>query len=327
MRELHYLRKESRKEVESRQIIGTSGPMQHVLSLIEQVAPTKSHVLITGESGTGKELVAREIYKRSNVSQNPFIALNCSGFSEHLLESELFGYKKGAFTGAIRDKEGFFDVAGNGTIFLDEISEIPLSMQGKLLRVIEERKYFPIGGTNEISLNARLITATNKNLKDLIRDNLFREDLFYRIGVFEINLPPLRERRSDIPLLVEGFVNTFKQELNHSVMGLTSKATHSLMAYNWPGNIRELRNVIERAMILCNNHYISIEDLPPEITGCQIDNSNPDDLKEALRSYERSHIIQVLSECNWNKEEAAGRLNIHFSTLYRKIDELKINTK
>jgi len=326
IRELHYLRKENDKKIESHRIIGNSKSIQHVLSLIKQVAPTKSNVLITGESGTGKELVAREIVRQSKNSRSPFIALNCSGFSEHLLESELFGYKKGAFTGALKDKDGFFKVAGDGTIFLDEISELPLTIQSKLLRVIEERKYFPVGSTVENSFEARLITATNKNLKELIAEKLFREDLYYRIGVFEIHLPPLRERRSDIPILADNFINIFRKELNNSVIGLTSEAIQSLMAYHWPGNIRELRNVIERAMILCSNHFISPKDLPPEITGVSHDTINSENLKDAIRSYERRHILHVLSECDWNKEAAAYKLNIHPSTLYRKIIELEIES-
>jgi len=327
IKELQFLRKEIDKSVGSHRIIGKSKGIQDVFSLVKQVSPTKSNVLITGESGTGKELVAREIHNRSKVSNNPFVPLNCSAFSEHLLESELFGYKKGAFTGAVKDKDGFFEVAGNGTIFLDEISEIPISMQGKLLRVIEEKKYFPVGGTKEISLNARIITATNKNLKDLITKNIFREDLFYRIAVFEINLPPLRDRRSDIPLIVEEFLSAMRLEMNHNISGLTSEAIQSLMNYRWPGNVRELRNVIERAMILCNNHTISIENFPAEIAGIQIKKSGNNDLNEALRSFERSHILQVLSECDWSKEATASRLNIHPSTLYRKLIDLEINSE
>ncbi len=324
--EIRELRREIREAVESLTLVGKSEAMQKVLKLIRKVAPTNSTVLITGESGTGKELVARAIHEFSPAKDAPFIAINCSGFQENLLESELFGHVKGAFTGAVKDKDGFFRVVGDGTIFLDEISEMPLSLQAKLLRVLEEKEFYPVGGTHIIPMEARVIAATNKDLKALVAREGFREDLYYRIAVFEIDLPPLRERRSDIPLLADHFLRKFNREMKRSYRGITPEALNDLMAYHWPGNVRELRNVIERAMILCDGNMISPEGLPAAmISGIvPVSPTSTQNLREALHAFENVFIRKVLNECNWNKEEAARRMGINSSTLYRKLNELGI---
>ncbi len=324
--EIRELRREIREEVQSLSLVGKSEAMQQVLELIRKVAPANSTVLITGESGTGKELVARAVHEFSPAKDKPFIAINCSGLQENLLESELFGHVKGAFTGALKDKEGFFQAVGEGTIFLDEISEMPLSLQAKLLRVLEEKEFYPVGGTRIIPMEARVITATNKDLKSLVEKGEFREDLYYRIAVFEIVLPPLRERRSDIPLLADYFLRKFNKEMKSNYRGITPEALSALMAYHWPGNVRELRNVIERAMILCDGSMISPEGLPPamvsEITSALPVTTN--NLRDVIHAFESAYIRKVLTDCSWNKEEAARRMGINPSTLYRKMNDLGI---
>ncbi|NQV30066.1 MAG: sigma-54-dependent Fis family transcriptional regulator [Candidatus Marinimicrobia bacterium] len=327
LRELRYLRNTQESLSKSNKIVGTSESIKHIIELIGQVAPTQSNVLITGESGTGKELVARAVHDQSQAAQNLFVALNCSGFSEHLLESELFGYKKGAFTGAVKDKAGFFETAGNGTVFLDEISEMSVALQGKLLRVLEEKEYYPVGGTQKFAQKARIITATNRNLKDMIANNQFREDLYYRIGVFEIGLPPLRERKSDIPLLADSLIKTLNKEMKRGIHGLASDTIQYLMNYDWPGNVRELRNVIERAIILSSEDVLSAKLLPPELTGVAVSVQNSNSLKHAVRSFERAHLIQALKDHGWNKEATARSLKINPSTLYRKLSDLGIESK
>ncbi|RMI08678.1 MAG: sigma-54-dependent Fis family transcriptional regulator [Calditrichaeota bacterium] len=322
--EIQYLRRHVTEDARSLSLVGKSRPMQEVLELVKKVAPTQSTVLITGESGTGKEVVARAIHEFSEQRDRPFVAINCAGLQETLLESELFGHVKGAFTGAVRDKEGLFEVAGKGTVLLDEISEMPLALQSKLLRVLEQREFFRVGGTRPIPMQARIIAATNKDLKALVEAEAFREDLYFRIAVFEIPLPPLRERRSDIPLLVDYFVRKFNEEMKRQYRGASAEAIQAMMAYDWPGNIRELRNVVERAMILCNGEYITPEGLPQQITGLSPIASPAHNLKEAVHAFERTFIVQVLQSCGWNKEEAARRLQINPSTLYRKMTELGI---
>lgn len=325
MQEIKYLRREIADDIESLSLVGQSEGMQQVLKLIKKVAPKKSTVLITGESGTGKELVARAVHEHSEEKDEPFVAINCSGFQESLLESELFGHVKGAFTGAVKDKEGFFETAGEGTIFLDEISEMPQALQSKLLRVLEQREFYRVGGTKAVLLKARIITATNRDLKSFIEAGDFREDLFYRIAVFEIPLPPLRERASDIPLLVEYFIRKFNKELKTKYHGASTEAMQAMITYSWPGNIRELRNVVERGMILCDGRNITAEGLPPQIAAGAPAPLKTQNLKEAVHSFESTFIRQVLTECNWNKEEAARRLYINPSTLYRKMSDLGIH--
>ncbi len=327
LHEIKYLRLNTLKDVDSLSLVGKSEAMQHISYLIKKVAPTNSMVLVSGESGTGKEVVAKAIHEFSPNNKRPFVAINCSALQENLLESELFGHVKGAFTGAIRDKDGYFEIAREGTILLDEISEIPLSLQSKLLRVLEQREFQKVGSTRTMPLNARLIAATNKNLSQAVQDGSFRKDLYYRIAVFELQLPPLRERRSDIPLLVDYFIRKFNEEMKKNYRNASPEAMQALINYVWPGNIRELRNVLERAMILCDGIRISIEGLPPQIsqqTGPRIESGN---LRDVMRQFERTFILQILADCGWNKENAARKLEINASTLYRKMADLGIDKK
>ena len=325
IQEIKYLRREISSDINSLSLDSKSNVMQNVIELINKVAPQNSTVLITGESGTGKELTAKAIHEFSNKKNEPFVAINCSGFQESLLESELFGHVKGAFTGAVKDKEGFFVTAGEGTILLDEISEMPVALQSKLLRVLEQKEFYQVGGTKVIPMKARVIAATNRNLKDLIKSGEFREDLYYRIAVFEIELPPLRKRLSDIPYLVDFFIHKFNNEMKCHYQGISNEVLQYFMSYSWPCNIRELRNVIERAMILCDGTTITSAGIPAQMKNlADKDKNGTQNLKEAVQAFEGSLIMRVLSECNWNKEEAARRLNINPSTLYRKMADLKI---
>jgi len=326
-RELKLLRQEVSPDAESLAMVGQSEPMEGVADLVKKVAPTKSTVLITGESGTGKELVARAIHGMGSSSEHPFMAINCAGIPEHLLESELFGHVRVAFTGAIKDREGLFELAGEGTLFLDEIAEMPTTVQTKLLRVLEQKEFMRVGGANNIPLRARIIASTNRDLRELVKAEKFREDLFFRIAVFGIRLPALRERRSDIPLLTEYFVKKFNKELNRKCFGVDNEAMPRLLSYPWPGNVRELRNVIERAMIHCQGDYITLADLPPEMTNAFQFPKFSDGLRDAMRAYEKEHIRRVLLASSRNKEEAARRLGINPSTLYRKMADLSLDLK
>ncbi len=324
LNEVKYLRKEVFDNTEDFSFIGESEPIKRIKELILRVAPTNSTVLITGESGTGKEVVAQAIHQISENSDKPFIAINCSSLQENLLESELFGHTKGAFTGAVNDKIGFFEAAGEGTILLDEISEIPITLQSKLLRVLEQKEFYRVGGTKKYPLKARIIAATNRELKQSIKNGDFREDLYYRIAVFEIDLPSLKSRRTDIPLLINYFIKKFNNEMKKKYIGVSSETMKAMIGYDWPGNIRELRNVIERAMILCENKTITLDGLPAQIKGISPQTSNSKNLKSVINSYEKAYITQLLNENNWNKEETAKILDINPSTLYRKITELEI---
>ena len=305
-------------------LVGKSDAMRRVLGLIENVAPTRSIVLLSGESGTGKEVIARTLHVNGPTRPYPFQAINCAGIHENLLESELFGHMKGAFTGAIRDHVGRFESAGQGTILLDEISEMPLSLQAKLLRVLEEKEFVAVGGTKPKALQARIIATTNRDLRGRVDEGHFREDLYFRIAVFEIHVPPLRERRMDVPDLVDHFIGIFNRELRRDCAGIEAEALQALLEYDWPGNIRELRNVVERAMIINRDVRICLDDLPPAITGMSQQVSTSQGLKGAVQSYERQLIQRVIQECGGNKEEAARQLGINSSTLYRKLSETPV---
>ncbi len=322
--ELNYFRRHIAEEIESFTLVAKSKKMQQVMELIRKVAPGESTVLITGESGTGKELVARAIHETSSKKNNPFVAINCPSFQENLLESELFGHEKGAFTNADKDKQGFFETAGNGTIFLDEISEIPITLQSKLLRVLEQKEFYRVGGTQLRPMNARIIAATNQNLNSLIKQGKFRADLYYRIAVFEIALPPLRDRVSDIPVLVDYFIKKFNSEMKKLCKGVESDVISYLMSYSWPGNIRELRNVIERAIILSNEDIIKLDSISEREKNLIPSKFLSKNLKNAVSEFEYAFINRVIEECGNNKEEAARRLQIDASTLYRKLDKLNI---
>lgn len=329
--ETRQLRKEVirlRKEVESRyqfhQIIGKSPPMQKIYDLIERISDTSSNVLITGESGTGKELVAKAIHYSGIRKEGPFIAVNCAAIPEALLESELFGYKKGAFTDAKSDKKGLLFEAHEGTLFLDEITEMPVSLQAKLLRVIETREVRPLGDTNSYAVDIRIISSSNRDIPSLIELGKFREDLYYRLKVIDIEMPPLRERKEDIPLLIQSFISRFNQELKKNVSGVSEEALKLLLNYSWPGNVRELENVIQRAITLSRHEEILPEDLPPALLQKEeeIIFKNALEKKFTLDQLEREYIKRVLIETGGNKSKAAEILGLDRKTLYRKLQEL-----
>jgi transcriptional regulator with PAS, ATPase and Fis domain len=309
------------------QIVGRSLMMQRVFEMVRKVAPTKSNVLITGESGTGKELVARAIHSLGSHNGSPFLAVNCAAIPETLLESELFGHKKGSFTSACRDKKGFFECARSGTLFLDEIGHMPMSCQVKLLRAVEHRQITPVGDTKPIDINVRLIAATNKDPAEQMKAGHFREDLYYRMNVVGIHLPPLHERKEDIPLLVEHFVHKFNVEMGKHCAGVSDDVMRLFMCYDWKGNIREMQNVIERAIIFSEDDMIQISDIGPLGSHAMMLTEEDENLQTAMRAYEREHICRILNKYSWNKADVAKALNIGLSSLYRKIDELDIHSK
>ncbi|MBW1935510.1 MAG: sigma-54-dependent Fis family transcriptional regulator [Deltaproteobacteria bacterium] len=305
-------------------IVARSEAMRHVFELVSRVADHKTTVLITGESGTGKDLIARAIHESGSRASGPMVSINCGGIPENLLESELFGYKQGAFTDAVKDKPGRFEEANGGTIFLDEIGDLPLPLQVKLLRVLQEQEITPLGGVGSKKIDVRVIAATSKDLKKETEENRFREDLFYRINVMTIHLPPLRERRGDIPLLIGYFIDQFNKKLGKEVEGLSSEAMPILMGYGWPGNIRELENVIERAVLLARDRWITPEELPSSITSDQAISAPviPEgtlSIKKASKLLERDLIKKVLDLTGGNKTQAAKILEISRPKLLSKI--------
>ncbi len=307
-------------------LIGSSEPMRQVVKLIEKVAPTDATVLVRGPSGTGKELVARAVHHNSARRDRPLVTINCATMQESLLESELFGHEKGAFTGAVGAKRGLFEVAEGGTLFIDEVAEMSPAMQAKLLRVLEDGHYRKVGGTAESHADVRVVAATNKPLEEEQKAGRFREDLFYRLSVFSIPLPPLRDRRDDIPALVDHFLTT--RQLGPVRCRVTSDALAALTGYAWPGNIRELANVIERAQILAENHLISPDDLPESITAAALPPAGepaPAEPATALRAVERGHVVDVLAQCRNNKVKAAKSLGVSRRALYRLIDRHGLN--
>ena len=326
LNENEYLRKEVQEKFSVSNIIGESEPMQDVFNLIRKVAATKGNVLITGKSGTGKELVARAIHYNSPRQTKRFVAINCGAIVDNLMESELFGHKKGSFTGAVRDKEGLFKVADGGTLFLDEVGEIPLHLQVKLLRAIETGEFIPVGDTIPQKVNVRIIAATNRNLEEEVEKGKFRDDLYYRLNVVEINLPPLAERKEDIPLLINHFIRKYNRELNRQITGMDEETKRILMNYEWKGGIRELENVIERALILSEGEIITRKDLPPNLMKLEPAPEASLRLKDAVADFEKQHIEQVLKANQGNKEAVAKILDISLSSLYRKIDELGVIT-
>ncbi len=301
-------------------MIGNSPKMKNIIETIEQVAPTRTTVLISGESGTGKELVAQAIHQCSGRT-GKFIPVHCAALPENLLESELFGHERGAFTGAVEMRKGRFELAEGGTIFLDEIGEIPLHVQVKLLRVLENRAFERVGGTETIVTDARVVTATNRDLKQMVERGEFREDLFYRLDVVSLEIPPLRERREDIPLLVKHYLDLFAKE-NGKDIGIAETAMASLCAYNWPGNIRELRNCVERMVVLCRGKMIDIDNVPVDIR----EGVTPGIAKTVLAQpscdlecNEKMLIERALNECRGNRTKAAEKLGISRRTLHRKL--------
>jgi two-component system NtrC family response regulator len=304
-------------------IIGKSKGLEQVIDLAKKVAKTDSTVLLTGETGTGKEVFAQAIHENSNRAGRSFVALNCSTFSKEILESELFGHKHGAFTGAIKDKKGFIEEANGGTLFLDEIGEMPLELQAKLLRVLETNEYIQIGDTTPRKSNFRLIAATNRDLKTESDEHRFRSDLYFRLNIFEIKIPPLRERVKDIVPLVYYFVKEFSSRSNKKELTINPDFLQKLETYHWPGNVRELRNVIERSVILVSDDILTQDVLPYEIQH-QADKTNKSLSAFSMQSVEKLHIQKVLNYTKGNKAEAARLLEIGIATLYRKLDEYNI---
>jgi two-component system response regulator AtoC len=305
-------------------LIGASPAMQQVYQMIDQVSATDATVLITGESGTGKEVVARAIHDRSRRKDGPFVALNCAAVPEQLLESELFGHAKGAFTDAKQSRHGLFQQASGGTLFLDEVGDMALTTQPKLLRALQERKVRPVGAEAEITTDVRLVTATNRDLEDMVEDKRFREDLYYRINVIHIPLPPLRTRGGDVLLLAQHMLRHYATVLDKKVLGLSAAAAERMLAYEWPGNVRELGNCIERAVALAHFDEVQVEDLPEKIRTQQTRRSTSmsgTNLPElvSLEEVERQHVLRVLEACHGNRTDAAKILVLDRKTLYRKL--------
>jgi len=333
-----YLQEEIRTEHNFEEIVGDSPPLLALLRRVDQVAPTDSTVLIYGETGTGKELIARAIHNRSNRKDRPLVKVNCSAISAGLVESELFGHVKGAFTGAFERRIGRFELADGGTIFLDEVGELPLDTQVKLLRVLQEREFEPVGSNRSVHVDVRIICATNRNLEESIKAGTFRSDLYYRLNVFPLEVPPLRERRSDIDQLARFFVSRYARNLGKKLTGISEAATQKLLSYSWPGNIRELQNLIERALILCNGPILELEsdlnnvstspvlsDPVPEVAQV-LPQADQSPLK-TLQEVERTHILAVLEQTHGvieGSNGAARTLGIHPNTLRHRMEKLGI---
>jgi len=325
--EIRILSKHLEERYSFENIIGNSQAMKNIYTLLEHVSQTDSTVLITGESGTGKELIARAIHLNSDRKPQSFMAINCSAFVETLLESELFGHERGAFTGAIKTKPGRFELAQNGTLFLDEIGDISHQVQVKLLRVLETRQFERVGGTKSISMNTRIIVATNKVLKKEIEENRFREDLFYRINVVNIHLPPLRERKEDLPLLIEYFLQKYRKKFKKKIEHIASDAFEILSKYQWPGNVRELENVLEHVFVLCSENTIHAKCLPEWLLGnIEIKDPESGDLhqKESIKDAEKLHIQSVLKNYHGDRQKVAEVLGIDKSTLWRKMKKFDL---
>ena len=319
-------------------LIGTSPLLKEVLQIVDRVAPTNSTVLITGESGTGKEMVARAVHSRGDRADEPFVPINCGAIPEHLIESELFGHVKGAFTGANQDKEGLLTSAGTGTVFLDEIAELPMLMQVKLLRVLQEKQVRPVGSNEDQTIQCRFLAATNRDLEIEVQEGRFREDLFFRLNIIPIELPPLRDRKEDIPLLAETFLGKFLEEQNRSMSGIEDQAMTQLVAWSWPGNVRELENTIERAVTLGHGEMLMLEDLPERVKNVEVSVPSgadfrvydiPDEgipMEDWLDAYE-GHLLQLaLEKTGGKKKEAAKLLGLSFRSFRYRVAKLGIHS-
>jgi two-component system response regulator HydG len=311
-------------------VIGNSSAMHSVVSKLRQIAPTSASVLITGESGTGKELAAKALHINSPRKNKPFVPLNCAELSENVLESELFGHVKGAFTGADRDRVGRFQYANGGTLFLDEIGDMPISIQVKLLRVLESGEIVRVGTNEPVKVNVRLISATNRELAEAINDGKFRQDLYHRLKVVSVKLPPLRERREDIPLLIEHFLKEFTASHGKTITAVTPAVRKAIMAYSWPGNVRELRNTIESMVVLDSDGQLDLDDMTEDLqaftSSAKADGTSGVDslVGQSLEEIEKHYILETLKRCNGNREEAARQLGIGERTLYRKLKEYNL---
>jgi len=330
--EVTALRQELHTRYHFENLIGKSRAMQEVFKLIEQVAASRSTVMVYGKSGTGKELVAKAVHYNSQRTTKPFVAVNCAAIPAELLESELFGHEKGAFTGAIATKVGKFELATGGTLFLDEVGSMRLDLQAKILRALQEREIERVGGTRTIKIDVRVLAATNRDLKRAVEEGAFREDLYYRLNVVPITLPPLRQRRDDIPLLVEYFIAKYNREFNRSVKGFSAGATAALYQYDWPGNVRELENVIERAVALAQSETVSLRELPLDISVLGRDMMEDIQraglsLREARGRFEKQYILSVMEKVQWNQTEAARLLGLHRNTLLWKLQRLGIESR
>jgi len=329
VKEVLYLRDEVARDHRFENLVGRNARMQEIYALITRIADNNATVLLNGESGTGKEVLARAIHQQSNRNHRPFVAVNCAAIPSELLESELFGHEKGAFTGAIATKVGKFELANGGTLFLDEVGSMRFDLQAKILRALQEREIERVGGTRIIKIDVRVLAATNRDLKKAVEEGTFREDLYYRLNVVPITLPPLRQRRDDVPLLVEHFIAKYNREFNRRVKGFSAGATAALYQYEWPGNVRELENVIERAVALAQSEIISLRELPLDIfiLGRDIIEDIQKvglGLREARNQFERHYILTILEKVYWNQTEAARILGLHRNTLLWKLQRLNI---
>jgi DNA-binding NtrC family response regulator len=325
--ENRFLRRELRDKYRFENIIGKSDAIERVFRMMEKVARTDSSVLITGESGTGKELVARAIHFSSERANGRFLPINCGALPENLLESELFGYKRGAFTGAAQDKIGLLKAADKGTVFFDEIGELPLALQVKLLRALQERECYPLGANEPIGFDVRVLCATNRDLDNEVKAGRFREELLYRINVINLTLPPLREREDDIALLANHFLRKYEKSLARTGMRFSKGAMRLLMSYPWPGNVRELENTVERAAILAETDVIHSHDLPDKLRNASMVSTPLDSTDMTLEELEREHMRRILAKAEGDKVKAARMLGIHLSTLYRKVQRYRLDSE
>ncbi|GAK51962.1 transcriptional regulatory protein pilR [Candidatus Moduliflexus flocculans] len=330
-----YYKRQYDHQFDVKHIVGNSQAIRQIFDMIKRVSSSKSTVLVTGESGTGKELIAQAIHQNSPRREKPFVAVSCGAIPETLLESELFGYMKGAFTGAVSNKIGLFELADQGTLFLDEIGELPLMIQVKLLRVLQERQFKRVGGTKDISVDVRVIAATNRDLRKMVEENTFRGDLFYRLNVIPIHLPSLRERKEDIPILAQHFLEKYNREIGKRFTHIAEDAMAKLLGYQWPGNIRELENVIERAVALESEPIIKVASLPENIRGATefvaapIPADIPSegiDLEQVVGDIEKDLLVKALEKTGWVKKQAAKLLNLSFRSFRYRLDKFSIDT-
>lgn len=308
-------------------MIGGTEELQRVFGLARKIAECDVNVLITGETGTGKELLARAVHRLSPRATGPFVAFSCANLPENLVDDELFGHERGAFTGAIGLRRGKFEIADQGVLFLDEIGDLPLALQPKLLRVLQERSFERLGGNTLLSADVRVVCATHRNLMEMVKKGAFREDLFYRLNVFQLHIPPLRERRGGIPILAQHFLQNFSSHLGRNVKRISRQALHALEEHPWPGNVRELQNVIQRAIVLAEGSTIELSHLPPDMQGGFAERGMVSSYDAEVREFKRRLIVRTLSECNWNKTESARRLGVARGYLHRLIGQLQIQDK